>query len=297
MQGKAAAGEIAKAIRFMNRHRLADVLIVGRGGGSMEDLWAFNEEIVVRAIAASEIPLISSVGHETDFTLSDFAADKRAATPSQAAELAVADTGQYRRQIERERQKLEKAVLRMLQERTRLYQKAAASRMLQDPLRIIDRAEERLDRTMEKLRRSLPVRIENREFRLQQAIKVLKRPDRILEKAEQRFTAVQNAFYNQASFPEGYETQYRETWRRGNERIRELLRSKEQKLALQAAGLQAVSPLNVLARGYSVTLNEQGELLKSVSAARWGEEICTRLNDGKIYSVIQQIERQDDDGR
>ena len=297
VQGKAAAGEIAKAIRFMNRHRLADVLIVGRGGGSMEDLWAFNEEIVVRAIAASEIPLISSVGHETDFTLSDFAADKRAATPSQAAELAVADTGQYRRQIERERQKLEKAVLRMLQERTRLYQKAAASRMLQDPLRIIDRAEERLDRTMEKLRRSLPVRIENREFRLQQAIKVLKRPDRILEKAEQRFTAVQNAFYNQASFPEGYETQYRETWRRGNERIRELLRSKEQKLALQAAGLQAVSPLNVLARGYSVTLNEQGELLKSVSAARWGEEICTRLNDGKIYSVIQQIERQDDDGR
>ena len=99
VQGKPAAGDIAHAIRFMNKHRLADVLIVGRGGGSMEDLWAFNEEIVVRAVAASEIPVISAVGHETDVTLSDFVADKRAATPSQAAELAVEDTRQLRRQV------------------------------------------------------------------------------------------------------------------------------------------------------------------------------------------------------
>ena len=99
VQGEQAAGEIVHAIDFFHRHHLADLLIVGRGGGSIEDLWAFNEEPVVRAIAASEIPIISAVGHETDFTLSDFAADARAATPSQAAEIAVIDVAAYRNGI------------------------------------------------------------------------------------------------------------------------------------------------------------------------------------------------------
>ena len=99
VQGEEAAGEIVHAIDFFHRHHLADLLIVGRGGGSIEDLWAFNEEPVVRAIAASKIPIISAVGHETDFTLSDFAADARAATPSQAAEIAVIDVAAYRNGI------------------------------------------------------------------------------------------------------------------------------------------------------------------------------------------------------
>lgn len=99
VQGEEAAGEIVRAIDFFHRHHLADLLIVGRGGGSIEDLWAFNEEPVVRAIAASEIPIISAVGHETDFTLSDFAADARAATPSQATEFAVIDVAAYRNGI------------------------------------------------------------------------------------------------------------------------------------------------------------------------------------------------------
>ena len=99
VQGEEATGEIVHAIDFFQRNHLADLLIVGRGGGSIEDLWAFNEEPVVRAIAASEIPIISAVGHETDFTLSDFAADARAATPSQAAEFAVIDVVAYRNGI------------------------------------------------------------------------------------------------------------------------------------------------------------------------------------------------------
>lgn len=99
VQGEEAAGEIVHAIDFFQRNHLADILIVGRGGGSIEDLWAFNEEPVVRAIAASKIPIISAVGHETDVTLSDFAADARAATPSQAAEFAVIDVAAYRNGI------------------------------------------------------------------------------------------------------------------------------------------------------------------------------------------------------
>ncbi|MBR1589969.1 MAG: exodeoxyribonuclease VII large subunit [Acidaminococcaceae bacterium] len=276
VQGKAAAAEIAQAIRFMNRHRLADVLIVGRGGGSMEDLWAFNEEAVVRAIAASEIPLISSVGHETDFTLADFAADRRAATPSQAAELAVADTGQYKRQVERNRQRLESALTRILREKAAAYQRLAASRVLRDPLRITDRAEERLDRALMKLRQSLPQRVQNRELRLQQAMKALQHPERVLLEPERRLQAVRKILSRQ---PE------------------KLIGRAEQKMALLTARLDAVSPLKVLGRGYSVTLDERGQLLKSVDSVHWGEEIHTRLQDGNIYSVVQQVERREDDGR
>ncbi len=100
VQGEDAGGEIVKAINFMNEHKLADVLIVGRGGGSIEDLWAFNEENVVRAIAYSKIPVVTAIGHETDFTLADFAADRRAATPSQAAEIVVPDVREFLRHLE-----------------------------------------------------------------------------------------------------------------------------------------------------------------------------------------------------
>lgn len=100
VQGNGATAEIAKGIQFFNKHKLVDVIIVGRGGGSIEDLWAFNEEETVRAVAASIIPTISAVGHDTDFTLCDFAADKRAATPSQAAELAVADVDGYKLRVD-----------------------------------------------------------------------------------------------------------------------------------------------------------------------------------------------------
>ncbi len=110
VQGFEAGSDIVRAIAFMNRYKLADVLIVGRGGGSIEDLWAFNEEKVVRAVAASEIPIVTAVGHETDFTLSDFAADCRAATPSQAAEIVVPDVWEILRYIEQLRKRNVRAI-------------------------------------------------------------------------------------------------------------------------------------------------------------------------------------------
>ena len=115
VQGEDAGLEIVKAINFMNKHKLADVLIVGRGGGSIEDLWAFNEERVVRAIASSEIPVVTAIGHETDFTLADFAADRRAATPSQAAEIVVPNVWELFRHLEQLNQRNIRAVTALVE--------------------------------------------------------------------------------------------------------------------------------------------------------------------------------------
>ena len=115
VQGEDAGLEIVKAINFMNKNKLADVLIVGRGGGSIEDLWAFNEERVVRAIASSEIPVVTAIGHETDFTLADFAADRRAATPSQAAEIVVPNVWELIRHLEQLNQRNIRAVTALVE--------------------------------------------------------------------------------------------------------------------------------------------------------------------------------------
>ena len=293
VQGKPAAGDIAHAIRFMNKHRLADVLIVGRGGGSMEDLWAFNEEIVVRAVAASEIPVISAVGHETDVTLSDFVADKRAATPSQAAELAVEDTRQLRRQVLDRQARLETAINHMLQQRTETLRRLMKSRMLQDPLRITDRAAERLDMVLMRMQQTLPRRLENRELRLQQAMKTLQHPERLLIKPEQRVAAALKALHKQKKLWEPYENRYQNAWNQFTALAKNLTVSQEQRLALATGHLDAVSPLKILSRGYAVTTNGQGQIVKSVQDVHWGEEIRTRLCDGEVYSVIQQIDFDD----
>jgi exodeoxyribonuclease VII large subunit len=310
VQGKNAAGDIAHAIRFMNRHQLADLLIVGRGGGSMEDLWAFNEEILVRAVAASKIPIISSVGHETDFTLCDFAADQRAATPSQAAELAVEDTRQLRRQVLNQQQRLTNAMYRVLQQRNDTLGRLMKNRMLQDPLRITDRAAERLDKALMKLQQTLPRRLENRELRLQQAkralqhpekllleperrvqqaLKALQRPERLVEKAEQRLTAAQKNLQRQKALWEPYDTKYQNIWNQFIILANSLAATKEQQLKLLSSHLDAVSPLKVLSRGYSFTSNDKGKIIKSTNDIHWGEEIRTRLYDGEVCSVVQEI--------
>lgn len=226
VQGEGAASEIARAIQFFNKHDLADVLIVGRGGGSIEELWAFNEEQTVRAVAASVIPIISAVGHETDFTLCDFAADKRAATPSQAAELAVADAEGYILQIEN------------LQRRCRHL---------------------------------MQTRLEQEEYRLDRLSNswALKDPERLFTDRALRTDAAYNKLVNHM---EG------------------LLRQCSHKFELQAARLDNLSPLAVLARGYSVTQKEDYRVVTSVEQVRWGEELVTTVADGKIVSVVQSVE-------
>ena len=226
VQGEGASTEIARAINFFNKHNLADVLIVGRGGGSIEELWAFNEEQTVRAVASSAIPVISAVGHETDFTLCDFAADVRAATPSQAAELAVADAEGYILQVEN------------LQRRLKHFMQA---------------------------------RLEQEEYRLDRASNswALKDPERLFADGVLRTDAAYNKLIT---------------------KMDSLLKECAHKFELQAARLDNLSPLSVLARGYSVTQTEDFKVVTSTQQVRWGEELVTTVADGKIVSVVQSVE-------
>jgi exodeoxyribonuclease VII large subunit len=130
VQGDKASPQIAEAIRMFNEEYPVDVLIVGRGGGSMEDLWPFNEELTVRAVSSSKIPVVSAVGHETDFTLTDFAADMRAATPSHAAELTVLDYAEWQMQISAQQNRLLQAVRRSLREKETAYRQYSAEKMM-----------------------------------------------------------------------------------------------------------------------------------------------------------------------
>lgn len=226
VQGKEAPAEIAHAIEFINRNKMADVLIVGRGGGSIEELWAFNEEQTVRAVAASEIPVVSAVGHETDFTLTDFAADKRAATPSQAAEIVVADANAYLNSVAELEKRLKNTVLKRL----------ALS-----------------ETTLERLQNSL----------------ALSNPQRMLEGRMQRFDFALvrlEQVFNAA------------------------LTQKQHSCGVLAAKLDALSPLTVLARGYSVTENTDGKIIRSIADVRWGDEIVTQVGDGNVISVVQHTE-------
>ncbi len=166
VQGAEAAGQIARALRLMNQRRAADVLIVGRGGGSAEDLWAFNEELVARAIAQSDIPVISAVGHETDFTIADFAADLRAPTPSAAAELAVPDYAACRAQLAHDRVRLARSLPQFLARRRDALRLLACALATERPRRAVFEARQTLDELQGRLLRALSASLDAARTRL-----------------------------------------------------------------------------------------------------------------------------------
>jgi exodeoxyribonuclease VII large subunit len=166
VQGEGAAEQIARGIDFFAEEYAVDVIIAGRGGGSMEDLWAFNEEPVVRAIAACPVPLISAVGHETDFTLADFAADVRAATPSQAAELAVPDWSEVMRQVESLTGQLTRQVQRELALRRQRLEGLLNSRVMREPQSMLAERRQRLDFLLAGLQRTAKAELQGKQHKL-----------------------------------------------------------------------------------------------------------------------------------
>lgn len=160
VQGEGAAEKVSNGIEYMNKNKLADVLILARGGGSLEDLWPFNEEIVAHSIYNSEIPIISAVGHETDFTIADFVADLRAPTPSAAAELAVPDIYEVKRKIEIYQDRLRNSLIKKLELMNLRYEKCMSSSVFKEPLRKINDNYIKLDNCIKQIENSIKVKHE-----------------------------------------------------------------------------------------------------------------------------------------
>ncbi len=165
VQGEGAAEKIAAGIEYMNRNKLADVLILARGGGSLEDLWPFNEEIVAHSIYNSEIPIISAVGHETDFTIADFVADLRAPTPSAAAELAVPDVYELKRKIESLQDRLRMSLVKKVEVMKLRYDKCMASSVFKDPYRKINDNYQVIDNLIKRMDSAIKIKQEKEKNR------------------------------------------------------------------------------------------------------------------------------------
>ena len=222
VQGAEAPEEIVSAITYANAHKLADLLIVGRGGGSIEDLWAFNDERVARAIYHSQIPVISAVGHEPDVTISDFVADLRAATPSNGAELAVPDQNALRQSLDAYTATLFTTILRKLKYSRQQYSALASSAVLKDPCRSVHLRREKL-----------------------------------------KFLSTELGAKQQR-----------------------ILLYKRERFATLTAKLDAMSPLKVLSRGYSVTRTPEGNIVRSVSQVKYDDSINIMLSDGEITTKV-----------
>jgi exodeoxyribonuclease VII large subunit len=265
VQGTGAAQEIADAIAAFDRHRFGqvDVLIVGRGGGSVEDLWAFNEEVVARAIAACRIPVVSAVGHETDFSISDFVADVRAPTPSAAAEIVVPDRREVVRQVLTEAGRLQRAVDHALEMAAARLGRVAEHRFFKYPEEIAGQRAAQVDELADRLRTSLAERAERHRRRLHELERALLRlrPAARLAAQRGRLDVVVSRL----------DAAGRRTVERTVARVDTLGRR-----------LEALSPLAVLERGYSITLDAaSGKAVRSASAVAEGDELDTLLGKGE----------------
>ena len=274
VQGKDAATDIAQMIELANQRQEVDVLIVGRGGGSLEDLWCFNEEMVARAIFHSHLPVISAVGHETDVTIADFVADVRAPTPSAAAELVSRNQTELLQQLQYRRQRLEIALDRLFAEKQQKLKHLSLRLHNQHP-----QAQLRIQQQL----------ITQLSHRLQQTLR------HHWQKTAENLTALSMRLYKNP-LPlrlQQYEQQLAQLKVRLNSHMNLTLSLQQKQLAHLCGKLDSLSPLKVLARGYSITQNQQNFTIRSIKEVNIGEHIKTRLTDGNIISqVIRREEKE-----
>ena len=263
VQGEGAADEIARAIDNMNEIGGFDVLIIGRGGGSIEDLWAFNEEIVARSIYASEIPIISAVGHEIDYTISDFVADLRAQTPSTAAELAVPDKTELVRQISNLNTRIHVNIQRKLQaaqERLTNCQRQLSPQIRLDAIRQQQQTVDSLNLQIQRAFARMMERYQNDLGKNTQRLLHLSPMSRIAE-LQRHIKSLNQHCVNQ---------------------VRNLIRKKNADWKTIAAKLNALSPLAVLSRGYSICYDQSQEIIKDARQVEVGDQVQVNLAHGKL---------------
>jgi exodeoxyribonuclease VII large subunit len=285
VQGEGAGREIARAIAALNEHHLRaldegrpeeclDAIIVGRGGGSSEDLWAFNEEEVARAVRASAVPIISAVGHETDFTIADFAADVRAATPTAAAEIVAEREDEIAAYVERQTHALVNAArYRVIAERARAQEAAMSPGFDEFRARLRAAREESNDvrRSLERLATDLSTRARRR---LEAAVTKLS-PARVATSASRsrvRLTLSVAALEAAA---------------------RAKLEEERARLSVAAAALDAMSPLAVLGRGYALAHDERGKLLREARTVKTGERVRVQLSRGALRCLVEEVEGEE----
>ena len=297
VQGDAAAGQIADGIREFNTLEPGgavprpDLLIVARGGGSIEDLWAFNEEIVVRAAAASAIPLISAVGHETDTTLIDFAADQRAPTPTAAAEMAVPVRSELAVGLLDTARQMAQAMARMIE--TRRSAADGLARGLPRPQALLGEAGQRLDDRVENLRRMMAVFVERRGAALVKAGLGLKSPREQIAAARAGLDLKSQRL--EASLGAGFERAARaaERWtadRRLETAFERMVAERGRRMDSIGALLESFSYRNVLARGYAVVHGADDAVVSGVAGARAAGDVALEFHDGRVGARVAGAE-------
>jgi exodeoxyribonuclease VII large subunit len=268
VQGEGAAEEIAAAVEYFNQHALADVLIVGRGGGSLEDLWAFNEEPVARAIAASKIPIISAVGHETDFTIADFVADLRAPTPSAAAELVVHPKQEFVDELDHRARRMTQVMRLKLSEAREILTGLRLHRVFQTlATRIAERAQ-RVDDAVTEMTRLMTERLS--EFR---------------QELTETSSGVSRYDFGRLLVLKGAALAEREV--RLSAEFSTYLNERKARLAQVSAILAERSPLTILNRGYSITRDAAGKILHDAAQVNAGDDISIHLARGELGATIR----------
>ncbi|AKE59554.1 exodeoxyribonuclease VII large subunit [Citrobacter farmeri] len=270
VQGDDAPGQIVRAIELANARQECDVLIVGRGGGSLEDLWSFNDERVARAIFASAIPVVSAVGHETDVTIADFIADLRAPTPSAAAEMVSRNQQELMRQILSAQQRLGMAMDYFLANRSRRFTQIYHRLQQQHPQLRLARQQTALERLHQRMNVAIDSQVKRTSQRQSRLVQRLNQqsPQPRIHRAQ---TRIQQLEYRLA------------------QHVRSRLSSTRERFGNAVTHLEAVSPLSTLARGYSVSTATDGKVLKKVKQVKAGDVMTTRLEDGWVESQITDI--------
>ena len=271
VQGTEAAAQIAKMIQIANTRQECDVLIVGRGGGSLEDLWSFNEEVVARAIFASQLPIVSAVGHEIDFTIADFVADVRAATPSAAAELVSRDCLDQIRRIQVQEQHLSMAMDYYLTRRREMLNKWRHQLQTQHP-------QAKLAKKLNRLLSYQHALYEN----MQQYLLKQSNRHNFLDKQLLRLSPQNNITYLSQIICQKRQQLVN--------LIQQKITQSRHQFVLQTSQLNSVSPLATLERGYSVTTDQQNMVVRRVEQVNVGEVITTRLANGQLISQIIDIQ-------
>ena len=268
VQGEQAAPAIAKALFQLSKRKECDVLLLVRGGGSLEDLWAFNEEQVARAIVLCDIPIISGVGHEVDVTIADFTADHRAATPSAAAELVSPNQQTYTYKFQSYQRDLIRQIQQTIQRLNEQSQWLQGRLKIQHPSSQLEQQNQQLDDLVEDLQSAFRHLVDEKKHNLQYRLQDLlnNRPDQYIDYHKIQLTDLMSrlVYLSESN-----------------------LEQKQNQLANLSRTLQAVSPLNTLSRGYSITRNSAGQTISNIKQLKKGEQLITQFKAGEITSIVE----------